>query len=374
MAPTGTVEEAENVVEPIFTNNVLHIDLVCDVIFSCCNPISLLRVALTCRQARAAISSYMHYAFNINRHLMRFFPDPCAFRSLQARTGTIISGSMALQFFDRSFYPSSDLDLYTHMCHRREVGEWLIKSGYKFAPTRRQQPTFEQSIDDLGLRASNAYGLPGVCCIFDFTKRIAGRQELKVQLIVAHHNPIEVILGFHSTCVMNAISFEKAYCLFPRATLEERHSLISSTQAGASRWRAQGIAKYRKRGWRMHYKLPISEDQRNRLFGCGWRWIDDEKSWVIPLDTTGIEPPPSANLSSPPMQHDPISLSNWKILYNKGSGAIMLFTSMKDELLRYEYMLTDRNLQLYINQVLSMKKREEQCKKQLLLDSEDTTL
>jgi hypothetical protein len=83
-----------------------------DVVFSQADTSTILYLQRTCRQARLAATDYLARAFNINRHLSRFFSDPKAFRSLQARTATVISGSGALQFFQRDVYPESDLDLY----------------------------------------------------------------------------------------------------------------------------------------------------------------------------------------------------------------------------------------------------------------------
>lgn len=78
-----------------------------------CSPLTLLRFKRTCRLASAAVEDYMKLAFNINRCLARFFDDPVAFRSLQARTGTVISGSAALQFFDRTLY--ADAGMHVNM-------------------------------------------------------------------------------------------------------------------------------------------------------------------------------------------------------------------------------------------------------------------
>ncbi|KAG8819209.1 hypothetical protein FRC19_010028, partial [Serendipita sp. 401] len=60
------------------------------------------------------------------------------FRSIQAETGTLISGSQALQFFDRAHYLDSDLDLYVSCRHTLTVGLFLLSIGYRFEPTARQ--------------------------------------------------------------------------------------------------------------------------------------------------------------------------------------------------------------------------------------------
>jgi hypothetical protein len=61
------------------------------------------------------VKDYFARAFNIEKRLSRYFDDPKSFRKLQAETLTVISGSTALQFFQRNFYPESDLDLYVHV-------------------------------------------------------------------------------------------------------------------------------------------------------------------------------------------------------------------------------------------------------------------
>ncbi|KAH9899411.1 hypothetical protein C8Q73DRAFT_743368 [Cubamyces lactineus] len=281
--------------EALFSERILYIELIYEPIFDDCSAATLLRIARTCRAARYAIAAYCRVAFNIDRLLSRFFPSPTppccsichtrhehsqiydrarAFRSLQARTGTLISGSCALQFFDRTVYPESDLDLYVHMRDRREVGRWLIQEGYTFVPNVYQSRKFEEEVvHGMSQRTDGIYRMPGVAAILTFKKSVpaptipailenedtsdtssqSAREhcELKVQIIVAKNTPMEVILGFHSTCVMNVISYEKAYCLFPQATLEERISLLMSSCRGRSRYRAPGVAKYHKRGFSM---------------------------------------------------------------------------------------------------------------------------
>lgn len=97
-------------------------DSIYDAIFSQASPAGSILLSRTCRDARYANRDFNNRAFNINRHLGRFFKDPKGFRSLQARTGTLISGSNALQFFDRTYYPESDMDLFAHRGHSREIG------------------------------------------------------------------------------------------------------------------------------------------------------------------------------------------------------------------------------------------------------------
>lgn len=144
----------------------------------------------------------MRRAYDVHRLLGRFFADPLDFRSLQARTGTVISGSVALQFFSRAHYPSADLDLYLHMRHRKEVGLWVVEQGYDFVPAAHQPKCFVTAVKEAPYLFPEAvYTLPGIAAIFTFVKTPnGGRAEpTKVQLIIATNSPMEVVLGFHSS-------------------------------------------------------------------------------------------------------------------------------------------------------------------------------
>jgi hypothetical protein len=171
--------------------------------------VDIVYFALTCRLAQRAVARYRSFVFNINCRLSRFFSDPLAFRSLQAETYTLISGSFALQFFDRSDYPEADLDLYTHPGFSRSVGKWLIHEGYEFQPTPTQDASFEVADKSNWRGTQPPYGATessewegyqwnGVWEVYSFQKK-DGEQLLKVQIIASSMSPFETIMNFHSS-------------------------------------------------------------------------------------------------------------------------------------------------------------------------------
>ena len=105
-----------------FLQNIATNDLLYDLIFDECTAVSLVRLLRACRRLHMSVEDYISRRFSIVKLLSRYFQHPSAFRNLQAVTGTVISGSSALQFFDRSYYPKSDLDLYVPFSWRQDVG------------------------------------------------------------------------------------------------------------------------------------------------------------------------------------------------------------------------------------------------------------
>ena len=144
---------------------------------------------------------------------------------MQARTGTLVSGSFALQFFDRGFYEGSDLDLYcTYRAGDHGLGRWLLAEGYTFVPFRGQKATFlevlEEDEDDSEVENAaedvrappplhHVYdekedrGIKTVCTFHKLNKKTG--EVLQVQIIFTMDSPMEVIMGFHSSTFNHSV-------------------------------------------------------------------------------------------------------------------------------------------------------------------------
>ncbi len=164
---------------------------------------------------------------------------------------------------------------------------------------------------------------------------------------------------------MNVISYDSAYCLFPRATLEERRSLLSWSSQGRSKRRAEGLIKYSARGFRMlHFLDPddLKMPKPNRAFTFGPRWLGDPYTWVIPLDMEGVLPPPPPNPYSSARSRDPVVLTSFSVRYNSCDGAIMDFSVVQSPILKFSVVTGDSNITNHLTQVLHRKTNDEQYK------------
>lgn len=179
-----------------FLNTIVPNDLLYDTVLSFCTPASFLRLSRTCRSANAAVKYYMG---RIDKLLSRFFTSPLAFRQLQGRTGTLVYGSAALQFFDRSYYPDGDLDVYASLRYRFEAAKFLFREGYRYIPERDQDPDFRGAASTNRLRVDEFYPTNEVLTVLRFMKRKDNGNSVRTQLIVARNSPIGTILGFHSS-------------------------------------------------------------------------------------------------------------------------------------------------------------------------------
>jgi hypothetical protein len=193
----------------LLINHTIH-----DAMFAYTSTLDLISFAHTCVEAREAIQSYNIRVYDIERFLRRFFTDPSGFRQLQRATGTLISGSAALQFMDRTYYPNSDLDIYVHPGHAIAVGRWVTASeGYSFLPSEGQSPdVFETDVpnrpwlppappENIQVDAISTanYRARSIDAVFSFTRPTWTGPASRVQIILTKHSPLQCILSFHSS-------------------------------------------------------------------------------------------------------------------------------------------------------------------------------
>ncbi|KAI0339888.1 hypothetical protein BDW22DRAFT_1335607 [Trametopsis cervina] len=270
-------------------------------ILSYCTPATIFKVGMTCHVLSEVVEGYVQFAFNIDRSLAVFFEDVHEFRRLQHRSGLLISGSFALQFMGRLNYEGSDLDLFLPRHSRLEVALWLQTQGYVFAPSgmQGQSAHLETALggQEVG-QHEHAYRLAGIFTVVTFRRRnVEGAPPTTIQLIIARSTPMELILGFHSTCVMNVITYDTAYSLYPRATFEDMTSLVVLDNASQK----APLAKYARRGWSLVRKPSVPDFNLD----LSVRSMQDRRTWRLCLrGLTGEAPAPYIH---------PAEVATWKL-------------------------------------------------------------
>jgi len=195
----------------------------------------MFRYSRTCKYFHYTVSSYLRRKHKLETVLGKYFTDDqiLHFRHLQATTGMIISGSTALQFFERVLYPDSDLDLYVEYRYMRLVALWLASIGYRYVPARNKviseeqddagrvsatQPTLKEALAAIAppdivypIHGYESHPPPRIffygsgggyldaTAILNFAKRDEFHEHSKIQLISASNSPVEMVLNFHSS-------------------------------------------------------------------------------------------------------------------------------------------------------------------------------
>ncbi len=110
--------------------------------------------------------------------------------------------------------------------------------------------------------------------------------EAKIQIVETGKQPLlEIISGFYTTLVVNALSWSKAYALYPQPSfLYHKTYLLRSM----SDYFGRLLAKYDERGWQSQDVL-WPEDEASHGSMLVPRRVGDRFTWMISLDDKGID-------------------------------------------------------------------------------------
>ena len=136
---------------PSAGQRLIAIDAIVDAIFSFSTPRTIISLSRTCRAAYPIATSYFRVAYNPERFLQQFLPDPPdmrAFRSLQAETGVVVYGQAVRNFLGRApLADTTEMVLSVDGSYSERVSEFLTGAGYD-VETRKQESVFTKKGKD----------------------------------------------------------------------------------------------------------------------------------------------------------------------------------------------------------------------------------
>ena len=109
--------------------------------------------------------------------------------------------------------------------------------------------------------------------------------EAQVQIIHTKKPPVFTILeNFYTTLVVNVISWNKAYAVFPQPSfLYHRTYLLTDM----TEYLGTLLSKYGERGWTTQ-DILWPEDEASHKSMLEPRRLGDKWTWIIPFDQTGV--------------------------------------------------------------------------------------
>ncbi|RYP32147.1 hypothetical protein DL767_005383 [Monosporascus sp. MG133] len=185
------------------------------------------------------------------------------------RSNALISGSFALQFFERVVWPDSDLDIMIQEGVGLEEMKGFLIDKERYRLDSETGTTCQTYLAEPTGAGSNQVS------------------ERKVQLVVTSGPPLQAILrGYYTTAVINFISWNKAYSIFPRATFLLHETVPLKP---VSDFYGSSHVKWSKRGWRLRTEAVYTSGADNEqplgyLGRNGDRRIGDRDTWMIRLN------------------------------------------------------------------------------------------
>jgi hypothetical protein len=181
-------------------------------LFSFWPILSIVRLKAVNFLLKSIIEGYIRNQWDIDSFLSEWFDGehrPCEFREVLGQCDGIVSGSQALQFFDRTYFPDSDFDIFLRPEGTLRMGRFLQDCGYMYIPSATDVTTFDHAFHlvtrQLLSIKGDFLGYPNrsIIKIFNFRRLNADeeyqRNSGRIQIVVVKNHPIKHILTFHSS-------------------------------------------------------------------------------------------------------------------------------------------------------------------------------
>lgn len=112
---------------------------------------------------------------------------------------------------------------------------------------------------------------------------------------------------------MNVISWDRAYCLYPRSTLTWKTAYLINGDNDGRRYTLIK-QKYTNRGFRIFLTLrrSVGVSHDHALTNIR-RQVGDSLCWTLPLSTVGVVPPRPFDTISEPLTRDPCCFTWWRL-------------------------------------------------------------
>ncbi|KAL1750361.1 hypothetical protein FB107DRAFT_224034, partial [Schizophyllum commune] len=274
----------------------------CDIaLCSCFDTADLVSYGQVCRDARRAVKAYSAQAYQLRRTLVNFMgeDDVLTLRKVMRSTGTLISGSVALHYFNRTPVGHSGLDLYIEGGTAMELVSFVLTLGYVYMPrmyqnhdlrTAVKHATYRYAVRDLAI-----HDLPAILDKISFD-----RDGTKIHVMIADLSALDAIMDFHSTPVMNFISYRSAYSLYPFHTFVQMFGILLIETIAHNH-----VDKYRNLGWRIQRSVTQAEYAKiGQELKAPLRYVGDKHTWTIDLDDFAGR------------YLDPVILNSWELQWS----------------------------------------------------------
>jgi hypothetical protein len=260
---------------PIFAGIVDHL-----------NTTDVWNLAHTCAAYSGAFKKVLKMRFNIDKELHSFVENPKLFRAELGRHDGIIFGEAALLFFDRKPW-GSKLSIFIEYEMLDEFATYLEnEEGY----TEENLPDNEAQLAQLEALLPTHPGDRGN--LHQLVRpETEGRGEKTILLVGTSVTPILAVFLLPTTAAQTFITWNAAYCVWPRPTCLQRKSYLKEDLRAFSSVQVQTMLRwYSSHGW---YNLDVeagASSTCNRSFK-GIRRPGDARTWRIEFPLDGVTPP-----------------------------------------------------------------------------------
>ncbi len=252
----------------------------------CLSIAEIISLTQTCKKLSGLYQYLVPIQWDVDKALRRYVGDPLGLRSQMAKHDALITGYIAIQYFERVFWEDDEpLDIVVQQAGSDLLGKYISEvEGYSEVEIEKNQ-RFEVSchaVKSLSVVLANSLQLQKRT----YKKNADSNIEVLLFVTPSWCPPARSILhSIRTTAALNIISWNKAYSIFPLPTFIQR-KCYSLQDCGQSDGKA--IRKESRRGWNVQ-GVMWPEEQRHNHPIRERRRVGDRYTWMIPFDTRRVE-------------------------------------------------------------------------------------
>ncbi|KAK7033684.1 hypothetical protein VNI00_012684 [Paramarasmius palmivorus] len=306
----------------------------------------LLALRVVSKETLLDLNQYTSTTFalpNIYGHFFTPNQQP-VIRTKLAHAGGLISGPAVFDMFRRQSAEPQRIDIYAPENTIPAIGQAIKEMDYTYQPLPskvknrwnydKQLPVFEDAVRcEFSKWCPNTGDIDSFCDdstvagVFTF----ANKKEKEIRLIATRTEPVEVILSFHSTHLMNFATATEYVSLYPKSTFLDKRALVLETPTTAM----QGIYdQCGKEGWTTTNSLTAEEVlRRDDELSLQTRWVGDSHCWIIKLAQL-------KDFNQEEAQYHALWVASWHLSCPGANRIQISFHRLEDKRLANPYILT----------------------------------
>ncbi|KAI4521720.1 hypothetical protein K525DRAFT_200572, partial [Schizophyllum commune Loenen D] len=250
-----------------------------DKLLSYLDTADILRVRRINKACEGRVRQYYARAFNVSHALRSFLPRKAyaAFQGMQAQTGLLISGRVALDFIRRDLCLEDTMDTFVNRRSVLDVASTLENLDYRYVPDVLPLRTIAEAVD---YKADSSTFNSSVVGVHVF-RHSSGK---RIVVHVARTSTVDCILGYGTSALMNFVSHTSAYALYPKGTLIDRRALFLAPPP----WMGVPDDHHSKRAYGYKNTAQVTRLTASRAaheWGRKFRYVGDDLTCKISLSS-----------------------------------------------------------------------------------------
>ena len=259
----------------------------------CLSIAEIVSLTQTCKKYSDLYQYLLPIQWDVDKALRRYVDDPQGFRSQMARSDALISGTFAVEFFERVFRDREPLDVLVQKGLGCELFSNYLSdiAGYSEIDPEEDNKEMSESESEVRFHAAVFVRVFVLTHVLLQRRMFTRDTDVKsaIRLHITYESPVcTVVREAYFTAEVNIISWNKAYSIFALPTFILKTFYLLQVWDERTERTANAAQVLSRKGLRVQSVLWPEDKRRNHPIRARRR-VGDRYTWTIPFDTRKVQ-------------------------------------------------------------------------------------